>query len=95
MSAREAYQQKLEAKLNETKADIDKLKAKADSAQADAKLEMYEDIERLRKREERVQAKLIELGEAGESAWEDVKAGAESAWEDLRSSFEKARDRFS
>lgn len=39
MSSREAYQQKLEGKLKEWKADFDKLKARAEQSSGDAWLE--------------------------------------------------------
>jgi len=45
MSLKDAYVQKLQAKSDEWHAEIDKLKAKADSAKADAKIEYYKQIE--------------------------------------------------
>ncbi|MGJ7457802.1 hypothetical protein ACR80S_01110 [Halomonas sp. MA07-2] len=39
MSNREAYEQKLKAKLDEWLADIDKVRAKARGAKADARIE--------------------------------------------------------
>ena len=43
---------KLQAQLDEWSAEIDKLKAKADKAEADAQLEYYKEIEELRSMQE-------------------------------------------
>jgi len=61
--------------LDEWKAEIDKMKAKADKVDADAQLEYYKQVEDLHLKYEATQEKLEELKEAGEDAWEDLKAG--------------------
>ena len=45
MSDKEVYLQKMRAQLDEWKADVDKLKAKASMASADARLERNRQIE--------------------------------------------------
>lgn len=95
MSMKEAYEKKLQSQLDEWSADIDKLKAKVDSAGADAKLEYYKQIEELRSMKDEAGKKLDELKEAGEGAWEDLKAGMDSAWDSLSSSIKSATSRFS
>jgi predicted ATP-binding protein involved in virulence len=94
MSKREAYEQKLEAQLKEWKIDIDKMKAKADKADAQARLEYYKKIEELRTKQEAAQKKLTELKAAGEDAWEDLKAGIDLAWGSLGEAVKSARSRF-
>ena len=47
MSMKEAYEQKQQAQLNEWDAQIKKLKAKADMAEADAQFEYYKQIKEL------------------------------------------------
>jgi hypothetical protein len=83
MGMKEAYEKKLQAQLDEWGAEIDKLKAKADKAEADAQLDYYKEIEELRTNQEVANKKLSELKEASEDAWEDLKAGIESAWDSL------------
>lgn len=95
MSMKEAYEKKLQSKLDEWSADIDKLKAKADSAEADAQLEYYRQIEELRTMQETASKKLDELKAASDDAWEDLKAGIDSAWDSLSSSIKSATSRFS
>ena len=94
MNMKEAYEQKLQAKLDEWGAEIDKLKAKADNAEADAQLEYYKRIEELRTMQESATNKLAELRDAGDDAWEDLKAGIESAWDSLGSALKSASSRF-
>lgn len=94
MSNREAYEQKLQAKLDEWQAEIDKLRARARGAEADARIDREKEAERLEAKREEVRQKLEELREAGDDAWDDIKAGAERAWDSLSDSLEKARSRF-
>lgn len=94
MSQKQAYEKKLRAQLNEWNSEIDRLKAKADSAEADAKLEYYKHIEKLRTRQEAARTKLEKLETASEDAWEDLKAGVESAWDDLGQAIRSAATRF-
>jgi chromosome segregation ATPase len=94
MSKKEAYEKKLEAQLQEWKTDIDKMKAKADKADARARLEYYKQIEELRTKQQAAQKKLTELKTAGESAWEDLKAGIDIAWSSLGEAVKSARTRF-
>ena len=94
MSMKEAYEQKVQAQLDEWSAEIDKLKAKADSAEADAQLEYYKRIEELRSMQETAANKLTGLKDAGDDAWEDLKAGIESAWDSLGNALKSAASRF-
>ena len=61
------------------------MKAKADKADADAKIEYNKQIEDLRSKQEaaQVKEKLGEFKDAGENAWEDLKAGTELARDSL------------
>jgi len=94
MSMKESYQKKLQAQLDEWSADIDKLKAKADKAEADTKLEFHQKVEELKEKRAAANAKLTELKAASDDAWEDLKTGAESAWLSLGESVKSATSRF-
>ncbi len=75
-------------------AEIDKLKAKVDGAEADAQLEYCKQIEELRSMQEAVGNKLTELKDAGDDAWGDLKAGIDSAWDSLANALKSAASRF-
>jgi chromosome segregation ATPase len=94
MGLKEAYQQKIEAQLDEWNAEIDRMKARASKAEADAKLEYDKQIKELRLKQQAVQEKLRNLKDAGEDAWEDLKAGVELAWESLGEAIKSANSRF-
>ncbi|MGD8785393.1 MAG: hypothetical protein PVF28_05480 [Thioalkalispiraceae bacterium] len=94
MSMKEAYEKKLQAQLDEWGLEIDKLKAKADKAEAEVQLEYYKQIEELRLMQEEANRKLAELKEASDDAWEDLKAGIDSAWDSLSNALKSAVSRF-
>ncbi len=94
MSMKEDYEKKLQSQLDEWSAEIDKLKAKADAAEADAQLKYYKQIEELRSMQAAANDKLDQLKEAGDDAWEDLKAGIDSAWDSLSSAVKSATSRF-
>ena len=94
MDTKELHKQKLQAQLDEWKADIAILKAKATSYSADAKLAMQKQFAALETHVEEAQAKMAELGEASEEAWDTVKTGVESAWLSLKTSVSDAVTKF-
>ncbi|HUJ18598.1 MAG TPA: coiled coil domain-containing protein [Nitrospirota bacterium] len=91
---RKAYEEKLDAQLKEWGAQIGLLKAKADNAKADAKIEYYKTIEVLQSKQNEAKAKLKELKTASDAAWEDLKKGAEKAWADVKTAYHDASSRF-
>jgi hypothetical protein len=91
---RKAYEEKLDAQLKEWSAQIGLLKAKADNAKADAKIDYYKTIDALQHKQEEARTKLQELKTAGDEAWEDVKKGAEKAWVEVKTAYRDATSRF-
>jgi predicted ATP-binding protein involved in virulence len=91
---RKAYEEKLEEQLKEWSAQIALLKAKADNAKADVKIEYYKTVDALQHKQNEAKAKLQELKTAGDEAWEDVKTGAEKAWAEVKTAYHDATSRF-
>lgn len=91
---RDAYVQKLKARLDEWNAEIDRLAAKADQAEAESRIEYENRMEDLRAKRKDVEDKMTELQQAGESAWKDLKQGLENSWEILKRSFARAKSEF-
>jgi hypothetical protein len=91
---RKAYEEKFDAQLEEWSAQIALLKAKADKAKAEAKIEYYKNIEALQHKKEVAGTKLHELKIAGDEAWEDVKTGAEKAWDEVKAAYHSAASKF-
>ena len=94
MSEKSAYRQKLEARLDQWRAEIDKLEAKAVEAGADARIEYRDQLETLRGKQAEARRKLSELDDATSDAWQDLKGGIERAWTDLGDAVKKATQRF-
>ncbi|GEM_PF-129429 len=94
MSMKKAYEGKLQARLDECTAEIDKLKSKADTVEGEEQLRYFEQIQKLRERQTAAQKKLRELKEADEDAWENIKAGMHSTWESLGDAIKSARNLF-
>ena len=94
MDKRKAYEEKFEAQLKEWSAEIALLKAKADKATAEAKIEYYKVIEAFQRKQETAMMKLQELRGAGDDGWEDLKIGAEKAWAEVKTAFQSAASRF-
>lgn len=83
MSKKEAYKQKIEAQVELAEAKLIELKAKAKSSAADARIKYEEQINEIEQAVDATKAKLKELGEASEDAWEHLKDGVEHAWKEL------------
>jgi hypothetical protein len=91
---RKAYEEKLDAQLEEWSAQISLLKARADKARAEAKIEYYKIIEALQHRHDEAGTKLHELKAAADEVWEDLKAGAEKTWDEIKAAFHSAASKF-
>ena len=91
---RKAYEEKLDAQLEEWNAQIALLKAKANKGKAEAKIEYNKAIETLQHRQDEASTKLHELKTAGDEAWEDLKTGSEKAWAEVKTAFHLAASKF-
>jgi uncharacterized coiled-coil DUF342 family protein len=94
MKNKDAYVQKLHAKIDEWNADIDKLKAKADQLEADSRIEYQKQIEALKTKRNEIEKKLSELSHAGEGALDDLKSGIDLAREAMNEGIKSAMARF-
>jgi hypothetical protein len=80
--------------LKEWNARIATLKAEAENAKADAKIDYYKTIEDLKHKHDEAKTRLQELKTAGDEAWEVVKAGAEKVWAEVKTAYHDAASRF-
>jgi hypothetical protein len=91
---RKAYEEKRDAQLKELNAQIALLKAKAENAKADAKIDYYKTIDALEHKEEKARVKLQELKTAGDEEWEEQKTGAEKVLDAFQTAFHGAAEMF-
>jgi len=94
MSERDAYVEKMKARLDEWNADIAKLEARAKAAKADARLEYEKQIEALKAQQKQAQSQFEKMCESSGSAWKDLRAGVDGAWNSLESAMKSAASRF-
>ena len=94
MSKKDAYIQKLHAKIDEWNADIDKLTAKASQVEAESKIEYQKQIETLKNKRDEIEKKATEISRSGEEALDDLKAGIDLAWEAMSEAIKSATSRF-
>ncbi|MCV2868441.1 hypothetical protein OEW28_07345 [Defluviimonas sp. WL0002] len=93
MDDKTAYRQKLEAKLDRWRAEIDKLEAQMAVANVDTRSEVRNLIVHLRKRQTEVQEKLEEMNKASSDAWKEMTHGIEKVLDDFATSVSKAIER--
>ena len=94
MKPKQAYEQKLQAKLDEWQAGIKMLEARAAQADAELKLEIDNEIGRLHERQQKARKRLEELRDSSEDAWEHLKAGVEQAFHDMGEGFKAASKKY-
>lgn len=91
---RKAYEEKLDTQLKEWDAEIALLKAKAENAKSDAKIDYYKTIETLEHKQDKAKTKFQELKTSGDEAWEAVKGGAEKTWDEVKAAYRDAVSKF-
>ena len=89
-----AYEQKVQAQIDKWNADMDRLKAEAMTANADTKLKLDEQLNKLTEKKKQAQEELDKLRRAGEDAWEDMKIGIDQSLTIFGESVKSAVERF-
>ena len=91
---RQAYEQKMDARLMKWDAQMKVLKARANEARADAQAEIAKEVDELEKRSDAAREKLRDLRESSGEAWRDIQSGLENSWRSLENALEAAKSRF-
>jgi multidrug resistance efflux pump len=94
MEDKKSYLQNLADQLHHWEVEIDELKTRAGRAQAEAKAGHLNQIDDLCMKKEAAQSKVKQLQEAGDEAWDDMKAGVEKSWAELMGAFAEAFAKF-
>ena len=94
MDDKEAYRQSAEAKLKEWNARMDLLKAKAEQADAEARIEYSRRIQELEIKGSEVRDMLDRMKTGSGNAWRDLKSGVEEAIVDLKRAVDRAYAQF-
>ncbi|UUX51171.1 coiled coil domain-containing protein [Nisaea acidiphila] len=94
MTDKDPYIAKAKARIDQWDAEIDKVKAKAEEAEADAKIEYRRQADEMRAQRNKAESRLQDLRAASNDAWENLKSGFETAWKDISSAFDSAKSRY-
>lgn len=78
---------KIETRLRQLGAKLDKLVVKADEAGTEVKVEYRKQIDCIKDKHAAVQGKLTEFRAAGGQKWDNFRGGVETAWHDLENAF--------
>ncbi|MTI48850.1 MAG: DUF342 domain-containing protein [Firmicutes bacterium] len=86
MDTKKQYREKMEAQLDEWKAELNKLKAKVQQTKADKEIELINTIEDIQGKRSEAQDKLNELKDTGEENWEALKEQLDEFGKDIKDS---------
>ena len=90
---RDAYVEKMKAKIDEWNAEIAKQEAKARAARADMTHKYQEQLEEMKAQRDAFEAKLRKARESNEKVWGDIQDGFDKAWRDMAAAFDSAMKR--
>jgi uncharacterized protein YaaN involved in tellurite resistance len=90
----EKCRQKIQEQVDKWIAELERLRMKAEVEGAETIKNLPEYIKTLEIKIEEGSAKLKELAEINEEAWEPLREGIESAWKSLAEGFTEAAEKF-
>lgn len=88
------FEEKMNAEMRMAHAELEKMRAKADYAKADAREGVDRRLATLEKRYNAFVEQLEELGKAGEESSDELKSGIRNAWSEFKASLDKASSEF-
>jgi tRNA uridine 5-carbamoylmethylation protein Kti12 len=94
MSKRDEYVDKLKAQLDQLNTEVTKWEAKAQKAQANARVEYDKQLKEVRRHRDQALEQMKKVQAATGDAWIDLVRGADEAWAKMREALEKARSHF-
>ena len=92
-AAKDAYSDKMQAKIDKAQAEIQRLQADLKEKNADARLALDGQLARLREQKDSLQTRVGELTTGGAVAWDAAKSGITNAWQELESGLADAREK--
>lgn len=94
MSERDAYIEKLKARLDQWNVEIARMEVNAREAQADAKVEYEKALKHMAEQRERAREQLMEMQVASDAAWQELRRGAETAIDEMSRAWDRAMKQF-
>ncbi len=94
MKLKDEYVAKLKTQLDDWSADIDELEVQANLAKAELRDKYNEHLSVLKSKHHDAKSKVIEIQNATEGAWTELKKGSDIIWDDVKNTLEEARKKF-
>lgn len=95
MTEIDPYITKMEAKIEEMDAELNRIKARVKSHGADAEIQFNDLAKEFEEKKSELLKNVGDLKSSGKDATKDLKEGADQAFGELSASLEKAKSRFS
>jgi hypothetical protein len=95
MADREAYEQKIDAQMREWQANLDAMKAKADQATADAKIEYESQLNQASDAMKEARTQLDALKSVSADKWQVMRDKVDQATRDVGVKLNELKTRFS
>lgn len=93
LGEREAYLEKMDARMREWRGRLDIILARADRTQAEARQEYHKRVQEIHDKQEEMEELLNDLRQAGEETWRDVQEDIESTSSDIQDGIEEIRQK--
>ena len=94
MSKRDEFVEKLKGQIDSVNSDIDELERKAESVKNDARAKYLEELENAKSQRAELEAKVTQIKQSGEDAWEGLQDEVEHAWKALNNSINYFKSHF-
>ena len=94
MDTKKLYEEKMDAQIKQLDARIDLLKATVEETKADVKINLQKRIEDLEDKREEAISRLQEIKDAGQVAWQELRAGMDNAIDDFKKAVAQATSKF-
>lgn len=92
MSTRDKFVARMQAQLEDWRAELSKLESRAGAVRTDLRNKYQQAIQDLREKHSAAEARLGELKHAGEETWHELKEDLERIWTALKAELDAMRE---
>jgi chromosome segregation ATPase len=94
MTSAKEFLDQFRPELQKAETEIERLKAKAQVANAEAREAYEREVAELREQKNKIEERMKLMQNASDQARKDIQVGVEAAWRDLQTAMKSASDRF-
>ena len=94
MTSAKEFIEQFKPQLAQAETEIERLKAKAQVANAEAKETYEQELQNIRAQKDKIEERLKLMQNASDQARKDMQGGIEAAWSNLQTAMKSASNRF-